>query len=115
MTASAPAMKARRVAIEPLYPRGENGKETIDWSSLSAGYGLRPRCGKPCIHAGRTVRLVGMLCAGTLSGSEPFDRCTSAREKSADGTQNPHGVHGGLGDGGDGQLRGMGGEARLGV
>src|SRR5438552_19066958 len=95
MTASAPAMKARRVAIEPLYPRGENGKETIDWSSLLAGYGLRPRCGKPCIHAGRTLRLVGMLCAGTLSGSEPFNRCHSALEKCVAGPHNSPGDSGG--------------------
>src|SRR5437016_14450636 len=111
MTASAPAMKARRVAIEPLYPRGENGKETIDWSSLSAGYGLRPRCGKPLIHAGRTLRLVGMLCAGALSGSEPFHRRTSALEKSDDGPQNPHGDHGGQGRARDGQGRCVHGES----
>src|SRR5207245_11030708 len=102
MTASAPAMKARRVAIEPLYPRGENGKETVDWSSLLAGYGLRPRCGKACIHAGRTLRLVGMVCAGRLSGSEPVHRCTCALEKSVDGRANTHGDHGSQGRGGAG-------------
>src|SRR2546427_8430037 len=115
MTASVPAKKARRVAIGTLYARGENAKATIDWSSLSTGYGLRPRCGKPCIHARRALRLVGMLCAGTLSGSEPFHRCTSALEKSDDGPQNPHGDHGGQGRGGDGQGRAGGGEVQLGV
>ena len=58
-----------------------------NWSSLSTGYGPRLRCGKPFIHAGRTLRLVGMLGAGTLSGSEPFHRCAPALEEDDDGPQ----------------------------
>src|SRR6266850_7833322 len=92
-------------AFDPEQPFAANATcearhKTIDWSSLSTGYGLRLRCGKPFIHAGRTLRLVGMLGAGTLSGSEPFHRRTSALEEGDDGPQDSHGDDRGQGCGG---------------
>src|SRR5436853_7326850 len=79
------------------------------------GYALRLRCGKPFIHAGRTLRLVGMLDAGTLGGSELFHRCAPALEEYYDSPQNTHGDDRGHCGDGDGQARGVGGDVRSGV